>query len=153
MICYLDYIGNLIKGSVSHTESLAFLNLRSAFEWRTKKEKKITTSFLRRQQRRFSHCYLVSLFWVVLPDQELVSYNSIITVSTSPSSLELFKVAQSPVCIWSHHSEQDAETKWCQLTLRQFPSLCGNFCFSYWIDSLSETWPLVTVHTLCNVLK
>lgn len=133
------------------------MNLRSAFEWRSKKKKTtITTtklSFFPRQQRPFSHCNLVSLFWVVSPDRELVSYNSIITLSNSPSSLLLFRVAQSTVCVWSHHSEPEAETKRCQLTLRQFPSLCGNFCCFYWIDSLSKTWPIVIVHTLCNVLK
>lgn len=101
VICYFDYIGNLIKASVSHTESLTFLNLRSILEWRTfeffkgKKKKKKTLSFLPRQQRPFSHCYLVSLFWVVSPDRELVSYNSIVTLSNSPSSLLLFKVVQN----------------------------------------------------------
>lgn len=96
MICYFNYIGNPIKASVSHTESLTFLNLRSILEWRTQKEKKNKNlSFLPRQQRPFSHCYLVSLFWVVSPDRELVSYNSIITLSNSPSSLLLFKVVQN----------------------------------------------------------
>lgn len=96
VIYYFDYIGNLIKASVSHTESLTFLNLRSILEWRTqgKKKKKQHLSFLPKQQRPFSHCYLVSLFWVVSPDREVVGYNSIITLSNSPSSLLLVKVVQ-----------------------------------------------------------
>lgn len=64
-------------------------------ELKKKKKKKKNLSFLPRQQRPFSHCYLVSLFWVVSPDRELVSYNSIITLSNSPSSLLLFKVVQN----------------------------------------------------------
>ena len=91
---YFDYIGNLIKASVSHTESLTFLNLRSILEWRTQGGGGKHLSFLPKQQRPFSHCYLVGLFWVVSPDREVVSYNSIITLSNSPSSLLLVKVVQ-----------------------------------------------------------
>lgn len=54
---------------------------------------------------------------------------------------------------WPQRSEQDAATQGCRLTGRRFPPLCGNPCFSYWIDSLSETWPLGRGHPLCNVLK
>lgn len=63
-----------------------------------RKEKQNKTkwlSFLPRQQRPLSHCYLVSFFWIVSPDKDLISSNSIITLSSSASSLVLFKVAQS----------------------------------------------------------
>lgn len=59
-----------------------------------KEEKTKQLSFSPRQQRPFSHYYPVHLFWVVSPDRELISYNSIITLSNSPSSLVLFKVTQ-----------------------------------------------------------
>ena len=61
MICYLDYIGNLIKASVSHTESLAFLNLRLALERRTQKGKK-KLPFLPRQQRPFLAIAILLVF-------------------------------------------------------------------------------------------
>lgn len=156
MICYLDYIENLIKDSASHW-IFGFSKFKVSI-WvknskRMRKENPQLPFLPRKQSHYFNHCYLVSLFWVASTDRELVSCNSIITLPNSPLSLVLFEAAQCTVCVRSLHSEQEAETKWCQLTLRQFPSLCGNICFSCWIDSLSETWPLVIVHTLCNVLE
>lgn len=144
MICYLDCIGNLIKGSVSHTES--FLILRSAFEERPQKGGEKKSSFLPKQQRSCSHYYLVSLFWVVSPDRELVSYNSVITLSNSPSTLALFRVAQSwaqrPVCL----VPPLRASSWNEMMPTDFQAISfplWKFLFSYWIDSLSETWPLL----------
>lgn len=67
MSCYLNYIGNLIKGRVTLNLWLFWIWGQHFSEEIKKENKKKKLSSLPRQQRPFSHGYLVSLF--CLPHQ------------------------------------------------------------------------------------